>query len=165
MYVCMYLCMYDVCVYACVHVCLYVCVLVYTCVCMHVCMYLCIYVCMCMYGCTYMCGCMYVFLYCVLCVYVGMYYLRMCVCIYLCMWPDNKVHELIAVKVLHTSLLNTTVVVFKVVPLGSYSLMPAPSLHFKTILDLVLWNGLQNRRCITPDVIRVIKMPSFQYFL
>jgi len=28
-------------------------------------------------------------------------------------WSDNKVRELIAVKVLHTSLLNTTVVAFK----------------------------------------------------
>jgi len=32
---------------------------------------------------------------------------------------------------------------------------------FKTILELVLWNGLQCR-CITPDVINVIKMPSFK---
>jgi len=70
-----------------------------------------------------------------------------------------------AVKVLHTSLLNTTVVVFKVLPLGSYSLMPAPSPPFKTILELVLWNGLQSCHCITPGAINVIKMPSFQYFL
>jgi len=80
-------------------------------------------------------------------------------------WSDNNVHELIAVKVLHTSLLNTTLFAFKVLPLGSYALMPAPSLPFKTILELVLWNGLQRCRCITPDVINVIKMPSFQYFL
>jgi hypothetical protein len=66
--------------------------------------------------------------------------------------------------VLHTSLLNISVVAFKVVPLGSYALMPAPSSTFKTILELVLWNGLQSRHCITPDVISVIKMPSFQYF-
>ena len=65
------------------------------------------------------------------------------------------------VKVLHTSLLNTTMVAFKVLPLGSYALMPAPSPPLK-ILELVLWNGLQSCRCITPDV---IKMPSFQYFL
>jgi len=62
------------------------------------------------------------------------------------MWSDNKVCELIAVKVLHTSLLNTTMVAFKV-------------------LELVLWNGLQSCCCITPDVISVIKMPFFQYFL
>ena len=80
-------------------------------------------------------------------------------------WTDNKVRELIAVKVLHTSLLNTTVVAFKVLPLGSYAPMPAPSPPFETILELVLWNGLQSCRCITPDVINVIKMPSFQYFL
>jgi len=43
-----------------------------------------------------------------------------------------------AVKVLHTSLLNTTVVAFKVHPLGSYAPTPAPSPHFKTILELVL---------------------------
>ena len=59
-------------------------------------------------------------------------------------WSDNKVRELIAVKVLHTSLLNTTVVAFKVFPLGSYAPMPAPSPPFKTILELVLWNGLQS---------------------
>ena len=80
-------------------------------------------------------------------------------------WPDNKVRELIAVKVLHTSLLNTTMVAFKVLPLGSYALIPAPSPPFKTILELVLWNGLQSYCCITPDVINIIKMPSFQYFL
>jgi len=78
---------------------------------------------------------------------------------------DNKVRELIAVKLLHTSLLNTTVVAFKVLPLGSYAPMLVPSPPFKTILELVLWNGLQYCRCITPDVINVIKMPSFQYFL
>ena len=78
----------------------------------------------------------------------------------MCTWSDNKVHELIAAKVLHTSLLNTTMAAFKVLPLGSYAPMPAPSPPFKTILELVLWNGLQS--CITPDV---IKIPSFQYFL
>ena len=80
-------------------------------------------------------------------------------------WYANKVRELIAVKVLHTSLLNTTVVAFKVLPFGSYAPMLAPSPPIKTILELVLWNGLQICRCITPDVINVIKMPSFQYFL
>ena len=78
-------------------------------------------------------------------------------------WSNNKVHELIAVKMLHTSLLNATVVAFKVLPLGSYA--PAPSPPFTTILELVLWNILQSCRCITPDVINVIKMPSFQCFL
>jgi len=80
-------------------------------------------------------------------------------------WSNNKFDELIAVKVLHTSLLNTTVVALKVLPLGSYALMPAPSPPFKTILELVLWKGLQICSRITPDVITVIKMPSFQYFL
>jgi len=80
-------------------------------------------------------------------------------------WSDNKVRELIAVKALHTSMLNTTVVAFKVLPLGSYVPMPAPSPPFKIILELVLWIGLQSRRCIPPVVINVIKMPSFQYFL
>jgi len=78
---------------------------------------------------------------------------------------DNKVRELIAVKVLHTSLLNTTVVAFKVLPLGSQAPMPAPSPPFETILEEVLWNGLQTCHCITPDVINVIKTPSFQHFL
>ena len=74
---------------------------------------------------------------------------------------DNKVRELIAVKVLHSSLLNTTVVAFKVLPLGSYAPMPTPNPPFKTILEMVLWKGLQICPCITPDVINVIKMPSF----
>jgi hypothetical protein len=78
---------------------------------------------------------------------------------------SKKVRELIAIKVLHTSLLNTTVVVFKILPLGSYAPMPAPSPPSKTIGELVLWNGLQSCCCIIPDVINVIKMPSFQYFL
>jgi hypothetical protein len=73
---------------------------------------------------------------------------------------DNKVRELIAVKVLHTSLLNITVVA-----LGSYAPVPTPSPPFKTILEIVLWNGLQSCFHITPDVINVIKMPSFQYSL
>jgi hypothetical protein len=77
----------------------------------------------------------------------------------------NKVRELIAVEVLQTSTLNTIVVAFKVLPLGSYAQMTAPSPPFKTILELVLWNDLQTCRCITPDVINVIKIPSFQYFL
>jgi hypothetical protein len=68
-------------------------------------------------------------------------------------WSDNKVREL------------TTAVAFKVLPLGSYAPVPAPSPSFKTILELVLWNGPQNCRCITPDIINVNKMPSFQCFL
>jgi hypothetical protein len=75
-------------------------------------------------------------------------------------WSDNKVRELIAVK-----MLNITVVAFKVLPLGSCAPMPAPSPPFKTNLEQVLWNGLQSCRRITPDVINVIKMPSFQYCL
>jgi len=69
------------------------------------------------------------------------------------------------VKVLNTSLLNAAVVAFKVLPLGSYAPMPAPSPPFKTTVELVLWNGLQRCRCTTPDVVNVIKMNSFQYFL
>ena len=54
-------------------------------------------------------------------------------------------------------------VAFKVLPLESYAPMPAPSPPFKTILELVLWNGLQSCHCTTPDVINVIKMPSLQF--
>ena len=78
---------------------------------------------------------------------------------------DNKVRELITVEVLYTSLLNTTVVSFKVLPLRSYAPMPVPSPNFKTILEMVLWKGLQSCRCMTPDDINVIKMPSCQYIL
>jgi hypothetical protein len=59
-------------------------------------------------------------------------------------WSDNKVRELIVVKVLHTSLLNITVVAFKVLPLGSYAPMKVPRIPVETILELVLWNGLQS---------------------
>jgi hypothetical protein len=69
------------------------------------------------------------------------------------------------IKVLHTSLLNITVVAFKILPLESYALMPTPNPSFKTILELVSWNGLQSCCRITHDVISVIKMPSFQYLL
>jgi hypothetical protein len=62
-------------------------------------------------------------------------------------------------------MLNTTVVAFKVLPLGSYAPMPTPSPLLKAILELVLWNGLQSCRFITPDAIIVTKMPSFEYFL
>jgi hypothetical protein len=54
---------------------------------------------------------------------------------------NNKVRKLIAAKVLHTLLLNITVVAFTVRLLGSYALMPGRSPPFKTILELVLWNG------------------------
>jgi hypothetical protein len=81
------------------------------------------------------------------------------------MWSDNKVHEFIMAKVLHTSLLNITVLTFRVLPLGSYALMPATSPLFKTILELVFYNGLQSCHHITADVVSVVKMPFFQYFL
>jgi len=61
--------------------------------------------------------------------------------------------------------MNTTVVAFKVLPLGIYAPIPAPIPPFKIVLELVLWKGLQSYRCITPDAINVIKIPSFQYFL
>jgi hypothetical protein len=53
-------------------------------------------------------------------------------------WTDTKVCELIAVKVIHISLLNTTVVAFKVLPLGIYALTPVPITPLKTILELIL---------------------------
>jgi hypothetical protein len=74
---------------------------------------------------------------------------------------DSKVRELIAVKLQHTSVLNITVVAFKIIPLGSCSPMPAPSLPFKTILELVLWNGLQSCRNITPGVIKCLRFNIF----
>jgi hypothetical protein len=43
--------------------------------------------------------------------------------------------------------------------------MPAPTSPLKTILELVLLNDLQSFHRITPDVINVIKMSSFQYIL
>jgi hypothetical protein len=61
--------------------------------------------------------------------------------------------------------MNTTVVTFKVLPLGSYAPIPTPSSRFKTILEVVLWNVLQSCRCIIPDFTNVIKMPSFQYLI
>jgi hypothetical protein len=55
--------------------------------------------------------------------------------------------------------MNITVVAFKVLRLGSYAPMPAHSPPYIISLELVLWNGLQNCRLITPDVISVIKIP------
>jgi hypothetical protein len=54
-----------------------------------------------------------------------------------------------------------TVVAFEVLPLGRYAPMPAPSQPFKTILELILWNGLQSCRRITPDVVNVEKNLPF----
>ena len=92
--------------------------------------------------------------------------MRSCFVINTRTWSDNTVRELIAVKVLHTrtSLLNTTVVAFTVLPLGSYAVISAPIPPFKTILELVLWNGLQICRRITPDVINVIKNAFLSIF-
>jgi hypothetical protein len=42
---------------------------------------------------------------------------------------------------------------FKVLPLGSYALMRAPSPPFRTLLEMVLSTGFQSCRHITPDVI------------
>ena len=138
--------------YASMYVRMYACLYIYMYVCMYVCMCVSMYVCMCIS--TYACKCVCIYL----CVCV-------CVCMHVYTWCDNKVRELIAVKVLHTPLLNTTMVAFRVLPLGSYAPMPAPSPPLKTIFEMVLWNGLQSCRCITPDVINVSKIPSFQYFL
>jgi hypothetical protein len=66
---------------------------------------------------------------------------------------------------LHTSLLNITVVAFKVLPLGSYAANPAPNLPFNIILEMILWNNFQTCRHIIPDAIIVIQMRSVQYFL
>jgi len=94
-------------------------------------------VCVCMYVCVCVCVCRYIH------AYIYMFVGGVCVyVIYICMYVYytyyNKVRELTAVKVLHISLLNTTVVTFKVLPLGSYAPMPAPRPPFKTILELVL---------------------------
>jgi len=65
---------------------------------------------------------MYEYIYTYICVYV---YTIICMCIHThththtYTWSDNKVHEIIAVKVLHTSLPNATVFAFEVLPLGS----------------------------------------------
>jgi hypothetical protein len=81
------------------------------------------------------------------------------------MWSDNKVRELVAVYKCYIRHCSVSLVAFKVLHLGSYAPMPAPSPPFKTIFEKVLWNGLQNCCHITPDIIIVIKMLSFQYFL
>jgi len=84
-------------------------------------------------------------------------------CHKLCIRSDNKFRELIAVKVQHNSLLNTTVVAFRIHHLESYAPIPAPSPPFKTILELVLWNGLQSCHCITPDVSMLSKSLPFNF--
>jgi hypothetical protein len=65
----------------------------------------------------------------------------------------NKVRELIAVKVLHTSFLKTTMVALKVLPLGSYEPMPAPSPPFKTETTRTFCQQLMDlasRQCTCP---------------
>jgi hypothetical protein len=76
-------------------------------------------------------------------------------------WSDNKVRELIAVEVLHTLLLNITVVAFRVLPLGKLctSASAQSTLRNNFGIDFVEWLSELSR--ITPDVINVIKMPSF----
>jgi hypothetical protein len=80
-------------------------------------------------------------------------------------WSDNKVRELIAVKLLYNSSLKTTLVAFNVHPSGSYAPMPAPGPPFKIIFEMVSWNDLQICRCVTPDVINVIQISFFQYLI
>jgi hypothetical protein len=60
----------------------------------------------------------------------------------------DEFRKLISIKVLHTPLLNTIVVAFKVLPLGTYAQMSAPSPPFKIILEIVLWNCLETCRCV-----------------
>ena len=79
------------------------------------------------------------------------------VCVYACMYVrGSRTHRgksaAYFIAEYHRGRLQST-------PLGSYAPMPAPSPPFKAVLELVLWNGLQSCRCITPGV---IKMPSFQ---
>jgi hypothetical protein len=57
------------------------------------------------------------------------------------------------------------VVTFKVLPLESCALMPAPSPPFEAILELVLWKRLQTCRRIIPELINLINMSSYQNFL
>lgn len=64
----------------------------------------------------------------------------------------------------HTLLLNTTVFTFKGLPLGSYTLMPAPTPPFKAISELFCWSGLQSCHRISLKVLNVIKISSFQNF-
>lgn len=77
----------------------------------------------------------------------------------------NYVPEVSLEKVLHISLLNITKVTFEILRLGSYALMPVPSPLLKAILELFFWNDLHSCGHITPDVLNVIKMSSFPYFL
>jgi hypothetical protein len=71
-------------------------------------------------------------------------------------WYEYKVREIMAVRVLHTSLMNIAVITFKVLPLGNYIPMSASSPPIKIIWELVCWNGLQSCHHIN-SAIRVIK--------
>jgi hypothetical protein len=76
------------------------------------------------------------------------------------MWFDNKVRELIAVKVLFTSSMNITVSPSEYFPweaMHQCQCLVHPSKQF--------WNLFCAMDFRAPDVISVIKMPSFQYFL
>jgi hypothetical protein len=75
-------------------------------------------------------------------------------------WSDNKVRELIAASATYL-IAEYRCGHIQVLPLGSYGLILAPSPPFKTILELVLWNGLQSCSHIIPDVNNAIKRPPY----
>jgi hypothetical protein len=77
-------------------------------------------------------------------------------------WSDNKVHELIAVKVLiaeyHFGRLQST-------PLGKLCTDASAESTLQNNFEVVLLNDIQSCCRISPDVMNVIKMSSFQHFL
>jgi hypothetical protein len=81
------------------------------------------------------------------------------------MWRDNNVRELIAVTVLHTSFLNIIVVTFKVLPLRSYALMPAPSFPLQNNYGAGFVERPSELLSYYSGIINIIKMLSFQCFL
>ena len=76
------------------------------------------------------------------------------------MWSDNKVRELIAVKVLLTSLLNTTAVAFRLLLLGSYAPKPALSPPFK-----IFWNWFCGMAFRAAVVLHLVSSMSSKYLL
>ena len=106
--------------------------------------------------------------------YNSTHFLPSCCCPFLlhvvanliCTWSDNKLREIIA-------LLQCYIPHFWIPPWSPSKYSPWEAMHLcrrlvhpsKQFWNCVLCNGLQSCRCIIPDVINVINMPSFQYFL
>lgn len=66
-------------------------------------------------------------------------------------------------KVLHTSFLNITMVIFEILHLGNCVLTPASSPTFNAILELSFSNGFQSWHCTQNLIIRLVNLVLCTY--